>query len=401
MARGDAVLRYEGKKDVTYRIKFRDAAGRQIVKTLGKESDGWTRKKAERELGARLAEIKQTGWRKPEKITFAAFAERFTTEVLPGRNLKPTTFDDYGSIIRAHLTPFFDQQELATIEAADLDRYIGHKSKTLAPKTVSNHLRLLAVMFKTARRWKLMPHNPVEDVDAPRPNSPEMSVLSDSEIARLLTAYVQLEADPPEGTTAAEWRQVRRLVTVALGTGMRRGELLGLRWRDVALLEGKLTVRESFVRGQFQTPKSQKSQRTFEVGAVTRAALTEQWEETRFRSDGDLVFSHRELGRPLDPSKLSRVYLRPAVKKAGIEKPFRVFHDMRHTAITHDAAAGNPQAYVQMKAGHSQGAITERYIHAAAVLFPGAADKTEARLFASITAEGKEPIWAETNLEKT
>jgi len=62
-----------------------------------------------------------------------------------------------------------------------------------------------------------------------------------------------------------------------------------------------------------------------------------------------------------------------------------VFHDLRHTAITHDAAAGNPQAYVQMKAGHSQGTITERYIHAAAVLLPGAADKTEKRLFPDLT----------------
>jgi hypothetical protein len=60
---------------------------------------------------------------------------------------------------------------------------------------------------------------------------------------------------------------------------------------------------------------------------------------------------------------------------------------MRHMAITHDAAAGNPQAYVQMKAGHSHGAITERYIHAAQMFFPGAADKTEARLFASLTAD--------------
>jgi len=58
------------------------------------------------------------------------------------------------------------------------------------------------------------------------------------------------------------------------------------------------------------------------------------------------------------------------LRGSGIEKPFRVFHDMRHTVITHDAAAGNPQAYVQMKAGHSQGATTERYIHAAAVFVP-------------------------------
>jgi integrase len=65
-----------------------------------------------------------------------------------------------------------------------------------------------------------------------------MSILTEAEIARLLTAYHQLEADSPDGTTAGQWRQVRRIVTVALGTGLRRGELLALRWRDVALEAG-------------------------------------------------------------------------------------------------------------------------------------------------------------------
>ena len=74
----------------------------------------------------------------------------------------------------------------------------------------------------------------------------------------------------------------------------------------------------------------------------------------------------------------------PNPKAAGAEsdEPFRAFHDLRHTALTHEAAAGNPMAYVQMKAGHSQAQITERYIHAAQVLFPGAAAKGEARMFA-------------------
>jgi integrase len=214
-----------------------------------------------------------------------------------------------------------------------------------------------------------------------------MSVLTEAEIARLLAAYRELENAPPEGTEGADWRQARRIVTVALGTGLRRGELLALRWRDVQLLEGVLSVREAFVRGAFQAPKSRKSKRTFEIGPVTLAALDEQWKETAYKADGDLVFCHRQLGSPLDPSKLSREYLRPALNKAGIAKPFRVWHDLRHTAITHDAAAGNPQAYIQMKAGHSQGAITERYVHAAAVLFPGAADKSEQRIFAGLAEE--------------
>jgi hypothetical protein len=65
-------------------------------------------------------------------------------------------------------------------------------------------------------------------------------------------------------------------------------------------------------------------------------------------------------------------------------RPFRPWHDLRHSALTHEAAAGNPQVYVQLKAGHSQGSITERYIHAAQVLFPGAAERAEERMFGTV-----------------
>jgi integrase len=86
-------------------------------------------------------------------------------------------------------------------------------------------------------------------------------------------------------------------------------------------------------------------------------------------------------GTPLDPARLAREHLKPALAKAGITKPFRPFHDLRHTALTHEAAAGNPLTYIQMKAGHSQIAITERYIHAAQVQFEGAAARAEERMF--------------------
>jgi integrase len=118
-----------------------------------------------------------------------------------------------------------------------------------------------------------------------------------------------------------------------------------------------------------------------ELGPHTLGVLQEQYESGRYRSDDSLVFCHPALGSPLDPSALSRRYFRPALKRAGIEKPFRSWHDLRHSALTHEAAAGNPQAYVQLKAGHSQGSMTERYIHAAQVLFPGAAARAEERMF--------------------
>jgi integrase len=152
------------------------------------------------------------------------------------------------------------------------------------------------------------------------------------------------------------------------------------------MLDRRLTVRESFVRGKFQTPKSRASRRTIELGPRTADVLREQWRQSSYQSDDSLVFGHPHLGTPLDPSKISREYMRPALKRAGITKPFRPWHDLRHTALTHEAAAGNPQAYVQLKAGHSQGTITERYIHAAQVLFPGAAAKAEARMFGAQAA---------------
>jgi integrase len=174
----------------------------------------------------------------------------------------------------------------------------------------------------------------------------------------------------------------RTLTFVALGTAMRRGELLALRWKDIHLLDSHITVREALVKGRFTTPKSRSSRRLLELGPKTRDLLSGHWQRTTFRGDEELVFCHPEKGTPLDPSKLARVYLRPALQHAGITKPIRPFHDLRHTALTHEAAAGNPMAYIQQKAGHSQAAITERYIHAAQILFPGAAAKGEASLFA-------------------
>jgi integrase len=379
MASG-SVIRYEGARGDVFRIKYRDAAGRQVMETLGAAADGWNERKAQRELRNRMTDVERDGYRRLEALSFAAFATRFQGDYLPGRNLKPSTTLDYENTIRRHLLPFFGELDLASITPADVDAYVAAKTGKLSPKTIGNHLGTLGVMFKVAQRWRLVHSNPVTGVDRPRVEQAEMQVLSGAEIARLLVAYGEfaLEAEMDE---RAWWRLTGRIVVVALATAARRGELLALRWRDIQLVEGLLTVRESLVRGRFQTPKSRSSRRTIELGPRARAALEHQWQQSLYRGDDELVFGHPLLGTPLDPSKLSRDYMRPALKQAKIEKPFRVWHDLRHTALTHEAAAGNPQAYVQLKAGHSQGSITERYIHAAQVLFPGAAAKGEERLF--------------------
>ena len=382
MPRGAVVIRYQGTRAVVWRIQYRDGAGRYIKETLGREP-AWNRSKAERELGKRLAAVEEQGYRKPDKLTFDAFAKRFQDEYLPGRNLKPTTLENYRYILDGHLLPHFGRRKLTDLEAEPelIDSYISQKTQQgLSPKTIHNHLLLLNLMLRRATVWRLIRTNPVASIDRPRLSPPEMNVLTEVEIARLAAAYDQLSTDADENER--DWWQLSKaLVLVALGTGLRRGELLGLRWSAVDLLEGKIEVREALVRGRSSSPKSRASRRVIELGPRTRTELEQQWQRTAHRGDNDLAFCHPALGTPLDPSKLARRYLKPALKKAGITKPFRPFHDLRHTSLTHAAAAGNPHIYVQARAGHAQGSITERYMHAAQVRFPGAAKRSEERMF--------------------
>ncbi len=88
----------------------------------------------------------------------------------------------------------------------------------------------------------------------------------------------------------------------------------------------------------------------------------------------------RHPARPVQGQRLHA----EAVTAAGIERTIRPWHDLRHTALTHDAAAGNPAVYVQARAGHAQATMTERYVHAAQVAFPGAAERVEDRVFGGV-----------------
>ena len=235
------VWRYEGPRGVVWRIRYRDASGRRVLETLGKEP-AWTRKRAEAELRRRLVDVEREGYRKPERLTFADFAERWERDYLPGRGLKLTTLDGYHQTLRNHLLPFFGHLALSELEKRPelIDRYIAHKiQQGYSAKTVINHLLVLQGMLKRAVRWRLIRWNPVLDADRPRSEQAEMQVLTDTEIARLWTAYSELEQEAP----AAErvwWRVARTLTFVALGTALRRGELLALRWHDVRLLDGFL-----------------------------------------------------------------------------------------------------------------------------------------------------------------
>jgi integrase len=385
VASGACVVEYEGKRGLVFRAKFQDADGRQVQQTLGRERDGWTRQRAERELGKLLDKVERERWRKPTHERLSSLVDEYLEQYLPSRGRRRSTLLDYTNTLRRHVLPTLGDVELVELESRPelLDRYIATKREDrLAAKTIANHLRTLSAMFEYARRRRRMSVNPVsllEPLSVPTPDTP---VLREEEIAALLNAYrvAEEDASPAE---AIWWALSRRVTTFALGTALRRGEILALRWSDIEMLERRLHVRRSFVRGEMGVPKSKAGRRTIGYGPRTADLLDKQFQASLYRSADSLVFCHPQLGTPLDPSKLSR-YMRKAITAAGIERPLRPWHDLRHTALTHDAAVGNPAVYVQARAGHAQATMTERYIHAAQVAFPGAAERSEERLFSGL-----------------
>lgn len=378
-----SVWRYQTKRGgVVWRIRYRDASGRRVLETLGPEPT-WTKRRAQAELRARLVEVDRNHYRRPDRTTFAKFAQQWLETAVPARGLKHSTIENYHSTLRRHLLPAFGRLTLEALEADPqlIDHYIATKLRSgLSPKTVTNHLLLLQVMLKQAVRWRLIRRNPLPDTTRPRVPQPDTNILTTDEITRLRLAYESLEATAVTPPQAEWWRLAHTITVVTLATAVRAGELIALQWGDLSLLDGTIHIRRAIVRNRSTTPKSRAGTRTIHLGPQTLALLTDHYERSRYRADTDPVFSHPQLGTTLDPSAVARRYLKPALQAAGITKPFRAFHDLRHTSLTHDAAAGNPHSYIQAKAGHSHGSITERYIHAAQTAFPGAASLAEARM---------------------
>ena len=114
MPSGACVLRYEGARGASWRLKYRDAEGRQVMETLGREADGWTRRTAERALGAKLAEVER-GMRKPRRRTFGDLVDEFEQVALTAKPRKKSTLIDYRAMIRNHLRPAFGPDDLAEL----------------------------------------------------------------------------------------------------------------------------------------------------------------------------------------------------------------------------------------------------------------------------------------------
>jgi integrase len=388
MPSGACLVRYAGKRGVTWRIKYADAAGRQVMETLGREADGWTERRAEAELRERLVRVERQRYRRPPPLTFAAFAERWVDEHAEARGLKHSTREGYRAIVEQHLAPAFGALMLAVVDVEELERYVARKKRAgLQPRTINRHLNVLSALFKTALRRGLVGANPVALVERPREPRRRWTILSPAEVRRVERAFAELAADADRSERA--WVEQARVVFLAvLYTGLRRGEILGLHWRHVHLADpdgARLEVRETVVYGRAETPKSERAERTIALGPKLADELFAHRARTSFQGDDERVFCHTQTGGVLDHKRYAAT-LKAALAKAKIARPLRPFHDGRHSSITNAAAAGTPPAALQARAGHSDYSTTQLYIDLAGETFREEAERLEQRL------SGAEPV---------
>jgi integrase len=398
------VVWYEGKRGRVVRIRYHDADGVRVLETLGAERDGWTDRKAEAALRERLVDVKRERRRKLSPIVFGEFAQKWLETYPDAKGLKRSTRESYTTIVERHLIPAFGKLPLDAVDLDELERYLARKRRAgsvrgeggaaLSPRTLNRHLNLLNELFTAALKRQLVRVNPVALVDRPREPRRHWTILSPAEIARVEVAFRQLAEGEPEGSPERAWLEQARVVFLTvIAAGLRRGEILGLRWRDVSLADpagAVLQVRETWVRNHVDTPKSEAGERTISLDKVLAEELWQHRRRTHYTGDGERVFCSPLTGGALDPNRYAST-LKAALAKAKIERPMRPFHDGRHTAITQDAASGNAPLAIMTRAGHSNFKTTQLYIDLAGENFREEAERLGQRLFGATIDASDEP----------
>lgn len=321
-----------------------------------------------------LSRLQRGEYVSPSKLTVRGYLE---DEWLPAirASLRPSTFTSYALNVR-RVTDRIGSTRLQQLTAPALNRLYGELGESLSPRTVRYVHTVLRHALADAVKWNRLVRNVADSAEPPSAKAARakpMRTWSAEELRRFLE---HVSGD----RLAAAWR-------LSAMTGMRRGELLGLRWRDVDLEAGRVAVVQTLIgEREFSQPKTDRSRRSVELDdetvAVLRAHRRRQLAERlaigpAWRGEHDLVFCQED-GAPLWPQSFSRSFERRS-KDAGL--PRIRLHDLRHTHATLALQAGIHPKVVSERLGHASVAITlDTYSHATPAMREDAAARVAALL---------------------
>ena len=307
--------------------------------------------------------------------------------------LRPKTVYDYEMTLQKHVIPNLGDVSLSEINSLVIEKFYSRLVVAgVGIRTVRIVHSILHRAFEKAIIYGLLTRNPAKNVTLPRYTQQEMQVWDAVQVNQFLVA--------------AEGSPFEALYHLAVKTGMRQGELLGLKWSDLYWVSGKLHVRRQVQRTRgkgayFQEPKTRAGRRVIQLGQGTLQVLATQKERQRRQKEfvgtrwceNDLIFPS-SIGTPMDARNL-RLNFYDVLDQAGLPK-IR-FHDLRHTAASLLLNNGIPVIVVSNILGHSKPSITlDIYGH----LFPVMQEEA-AQLMDELVSPIKVDIPASINVVKS
>jgi len=343
-----------------------------------------TKKAATEKLTEVLGSLQGGNYVEPSKRSLGGFLIK---EWLPSiaASVRPSTWTAYRMLCETHIIPALGTVPLQRLSAAMLNKLyadlLAHGRRDgkggLSARTVQYVHVTCHKALADAVKWQLLTRNVADQATPPRPQAKEPTTWTAGDL-RASLAHVEGDRLYPAFLLAAT-------------TGLRRGEVLGLRWRDVDMAGGRLAVVQTLLQVRNEvalgTPKTAKGRRsvaldTRTVEALRAHRLAQVEERLAFGpgyQDGDLVFA-REDGAPLQPDSFSHTFARHA-KAAAL--PAIRFHDLRHTHATLALQAGVHPKVVSERLGHATVSITlDTYSHAIPAMQEEAAERVAALVFA-------------------
>jgi integrase len=310
----------------------------------------------------------------PSRMTVAEFLDRWERDWV-GSNVSPKTGERYRELLRLHVRPHIGEGRIQKLRPLHLTELYGTLATKLAPRTVGHVHRVLHQALSLAVDWDVVVSNIAMRVRPPRVEQEEVEILTASQIRVILDL--------------ASGRPIHQIATLALATGMRRGEILALRWQDIDLDGARITVARSLEQtaGQlrFKEPKTRHGRRTFGLPPSALSDLRLHWkaqQELRLAlgagksPPSSLVFSDIN-GGPRRPDVISQTWR----KMAKAAKMRATFHSLRHTHASHLIAAGIDILTISRRLGHASPSITlSVYGH----LFPQTDDRAAQAIEAAL-----------------